>query len=186
MYEHGAFQWYPSFDQFGDLLTRPDPTTAIEYITEVLDHLVNDCGWLAQRIHLFGFGQGGSVAAETALNWWRRPQQQQQNPASGSALPLGSVVTIGGPLLSYPTLSLACTTPVLVFHRPHPNEPCLPGDALPAFKRGFARVIDVMKNGGDMPHSRDEWYPIMELWSERLARRQVEGFYEVMTGSSSI
>jgi hypothetical protein len=43
-----------------------------------------------------------------------------------------------------------------------------------------------MRNGGDMPHSRDEWYPIMELWSERLARRQVEGLYEVMTGGSSI
>lgn len=185
LYEQ-AFQWYPSFDALGDVLARPDPTTAIEYITRVLDHLVNDCAWPAPRIHLFGFAQGGSVSAESALKWWRRGLQQQQNSDGESVQPLGSVVTIGGPLLSYPTLSAVCTTPVLVFHRPPPKEPSLPGDALPAFRKGFARVIDVKKSGEGMPRSKDEWYPIMELWSERLARRQVEGLYEVMSGGSLI
>jgi hypothetical protein len=188
LYEH-AFQWYPSFDSLGDILAHPDPTTAIDYITNVLHHLVNDCGWPAPRIHLFGFAQGGSVAAESALKWWRRnlQQQQQQNSDNTSVQPLGSVVTIGGPLLSYPTLSAACPTPVLVFHRPPPTEPFLPGDALPAFRKGFSRVVDAKKiSGAGMPRSKDEWYPIMELWSERLGRRQVDGLYEVMTGGSSI
>jgi pimeloyl-ACP methyl ester carboxylesterase len=145
----------------------------------VFDHLVGDCGWSAWRIHLFGFAQGGSVAAELAQKWWRHTLQQK------SEQPFGSVVTIGGPLLSYPTLSTLCTTPVLVFHRPPPAEPFLPRDALPAFRKGFTRVIDVKKSGEGMPRSRDEWHPIMQLWSERLGRRQVDGLYEVMTGANS-
>ncbi|KAH9996286.1 hypothetical protein BJV77DRAFT_1143532 [Russula vinacea] len=167
-----AFQWYPSFDALGDILAHPDPTTAIDYITNVLHHLVNDCGWPAPRIHLFGFAQGGSVAAESALKWWRR------NLPAAAAKPLGSVVTIGGPLLSYPTLSATCPTPILV---------AIPSkDALPAFRKGFSKVVDTKKSGVGMPRSKDEWYPIMELWGERLGRRQVDGLYEVMTGGSSI
>jgi hypothetical protein len=148
---------------------------------------VDDCGWPAPRIHLFGFAQGGSVAAESALKWWRRrlQQPQQQNTTDVSVQPLGSVVTIGGPLLSYPTLSPACTTSILVFHRPPPKGPSLQGDALPAFKKGFTRVIDVKKSGEGMPRSKDEWYPIMEFWSERLPRQQSEGLYEVITGVPS-
>lgn len=184
-----AFQWYPSFDALGDILAHPDPTTAIDYITNVLHHLVNDCRWPAPRIHLFGFAQGGSVAAESALKWWRRnlqQQQQQQKSDNTSVQPLGSVVTIGGPLLSYPTLSATCPTPILVFHRPSPTEPSLPKDALPGFRKGFSKVVDTKKSGVGMPRSKDEWYPIMELWGERLGRRQVDGLYEVMTGGSSI
>ncbi|KAH8990820.1 hypothetical protein EDB92DRAFT_2053993 [Lactarius akahatsu] len=128
---------------------------------------------------------GGSVAAESAQKWWRRALQLQQTSDNTSLQPFGSVVTVGGPLLSYPTLSALCTTPVLVFHRPPPAEPSLPRDALPAFRKGFTRVIDVEKSGEGMPRSRDEWHPIMQLWSERLGRRQVDGFYEVMTGANA-
>ncbi|KAF8497583.1 hypothetical protein F5888DRAFT_299855 [Russula emetica] len=186
LYEN-AFQWYTSFDALGDILTHPNPTTAIDYITNVLYHLVNDCGWPAPQIHLFGFAQGGSVATESALKWWRLQQQQSADSNNTTSVqPLGSVVTIGGPLLSYPTMSVVCPTPILVFHRPQPAEPSLPGDALPAFRKGFSRVVDVKMSGVGMPRSKDEWYPIMELWSERLGRRQVDGLYEVMTGGSSI
>ncbi|KAI9513425.1 hypothetical protein F5148DRAFT_971789 [Russula earlei] len=193
LYEH-AFQWYPSFDPLGDVLTRPDPTTAIDYVAGVLDHLVDDCGWPAPRVHLFGFAQGGGVAAESALNWWRRRglrqpsrtlRMQPDARASASAQPLGSVVTVGGPLLSYPTLSAACPTPVLVFHRPLPNEPSLTRDAILAFRKGFSRVIDVKLSGEGMPRSKDEWFPIMDLWSERLGRRQLDGLYQVMAGGST-
>jgi len=185
--EEHAFQWYPSFDALGDIVSHPDPTTAIDYIAKVLDHLVDDCGWPAPRIHLFGFAQGGSVAAESALRWWRRGLQRRQQKSDGTSVqPLGSAVTIGGPLLSYPTLSAECQTPILVFHRPTPSEPSLPRDALPAFRKGFSRVADIKVSGEGMPRSKDEWYPIMELWSERLGRRQVDGLYEVMTGGTSI
>ncbi|KAH9169348.1 hypothetical protein EDB89DRAFT_2231322 [Lactarius sanguifluus] len=179
-------KWYPSFDPLGDVLAHPNPTTAIDYMMGLFDHLIGDCGWPAHRIHLFGFAQGGSVAAESAQKWWRRALQLQQTSGNTSLQPaFGSVVTVGGPLLSYPTLSALCTTPVLVFHRPPPAEPSLPRDALPAFRKGFTRVIDVEKSGEGMPRSRDEWHPIMQLWSERLGRRQVDGLYEVMTGANA-
>lgn len=159
---------------------------AIDYIVKVLDHLVDDCEWPAPRIHLFGFAQGGSVAAESALKWWRRGLQPQPKTDSTSVQTLGSVVSIGGPLLSYPTLSAPCPTPILVFHRPPPIEPSLPGNALPALRKGFSRVVDVKISGEGMPRSKDEWYPIMGLWSERLQRRQLDGLYEVMSGGSLI
>ncbi len=185
LYEQ-AFQWYPSFDPLGDVLAHPNPTTAIDYMMKVFDHLVGDCGWPPQRIHLFGFAQGGSVAAESAQNWWRRTLQlQQQRSDNTSAQPLGSVVSVGGHLLSYPTLSSPCTTPVLVFYRPPSSEPSLPKDALPAFRKGFTRVIDIEKSGEGMPRSRDEWHPIMQLWSERLGRRRIDGLYEVITKAST-
>ena len=186
LYEQ-AFQWYPSFDPLGDVLAHPNPTTAIDYMMRVLDHLVGYCAWPPHRIHLFGFAQGGSVAAESAQKWWRRALQQQQKSDSMSTQqqPFGSVVSVGGPLLSYPTLSTLCTTPILVFHRPSPAEPSLPKDALPAFRKGFTTVVDVQKSGVGMPCSKDEWYPIMQFWSERLGRRQVDGLYEVMTGANS-
>ena len=190
LYEQ-AFQWYPSFDPLGDVLAHPNPTTAIDYMMKVLDHLVGDCAWPPHRIHLFGFAQGGSVAAESAQKWWRRTLQLQQQKSDTMSTqqqqqqPFGSVVSVGGPLLSYPTLSTLCTTPVLVFHRPSPAEPSLPKDALPAFRKGFTMVVDVQKSGVGMPCSKDEWHPIMQFWSERLGRRQVDGLYEVMTGTNS-
>jgi len=186
LYEQ-AFQWYPSFDPLGDVLAHPNPTTAIDYMMRVLDHLVGDCAWPPHRIHLFGFAQGGSVAAESAQKWWRRTLQLQQQKSDSvvSVQPFGSVVSVGGPLLSYPTLSTLCTTPVFVFHRPSHAEPSLPKDALPAFRKGFTTVVDVEKSGEGMPRSRDEWHPIMQFWSERLGRRQVDGLYEVMTGANS-
>jgi len=187
LYEQ-AFQWYPSFDPLGDDLAHPNPTTAIDYMTRVFDLLVGDCGWPPQRIHLFGYAQGGTVAVELAQKWWRRALQQkrQKSDSKSSVQAIGSVVTVGGPLLSYPTLSTLCTTPVLVFHRPPPADASLPKDALPAFRKGFTRVIDVEKSGKGMPGSKDELQPIMQLWSERLGTRQVDGLYEVMTiGNSS-
>jgi hypothetical protein len=75
-------------------------------------------------------------------------------------------------------MSRLCPTPVLVFHR---------GSAgvLTALKKGFKDVREVRKGGPDgMPRSKDEWEPIMRFWSERLARRQAEGLYEVMSGTT--
>lgn len=40
-------------------------------------------------------------------------------------------------------------------------------------------------SGPGMPAAKEEWEPIMKFWSENLARRQVDGLYEVMTGSRS-
>ena len=44
------------------------------------------------------------------------------------------------------------------------------------------KSIDIGKGEG-MPRSREEMEPLMRFWSEHLGRRQVEGLYEVMSGS---
>ncbi|KAF7792941.1 hypothetical protein EIP86_004044 [Pleurotus ostreatoroseus] len=192
LYEE-AYQWYTSFDPLGDLLSNPNPTPAVELLVRVFTYLTQECAWPPERIHLFGFAQGGTVTAEAGVQWWRKEQERARKAQisevgdSGTAAPvpgpraLGSIVSVGGPLLSYPTSQPPCPTPVLVAHRP--SE--LPAGAVAAFKKAFSSFTDVsMGRGEGMPRSRDEWEPIMRFWSEKLARRQMDGLYEVMSGTA--
>ncbi|KAJ8093503.1 hypothetical protein AAF712_002282 [Marasmius tenuissimus] len=176
LYEE-AYQWYTSFDQLGDLIHRPNPTPALDLLSKVLTHLTEKCSWTSDKIHLFGFAQGGSVALEFAIKYWR----QKSEGGSGR---LGSVVSISGPLLSYPTLSSPCATPVLATYRPAPAEPHLTAGDFAALKKAFGsfREEKMPPRGPGMPSSKEEWEPIMRFWSERLSRRQVDGLYEVMSG----
>ena len=74
---------------------------------------------------------------------------------------------------------------MLVYHRPETSESSLSTSAITAFKKAFEDVNEVRmkdKRVEGMPSSKDEWEPIMRLWSERLGRRQMEELYEVMSG----
>ncbi|KAF8452503.1 hypothetical protein L210DRAFT_3518806 [Boletus edulis BED1] len=188
LYEQ-AFQWYTSFDPLGDTIERPNPTPALEVIAKVLDHLIAECAWPPHRIHLFGFGQGGSVAGESTLAWWKKELARTKTTSDVEPLSvpspchLGSVVSISGPLLSYPTFVTPCPTPLLLFSRGP-----VPKDVSTAFSKGFTQIRQVIKPGGQgeesMPRSRDEWEPVMQFWSEMLGRRIGDGLYEVMTGTA--
>ncbi|KAI0753778.1 hypothetical protein C8Q74DRAFT_1211068 [Fomes fomentarius] len=193
LYEE-AYQWYASFDPLGDLIEHPNPTPALELMDKVVSHLTNDCGWPAHRIHFFGFAQGGSVAAEFALKYWLSQQQKyltssssdaSQESSKGTArggCSFGSIVSVCGPLLSYPTPPQLSPTPVLIFHRPSPAESALPSGAVATFKKAFTKVEEVKMRGEGMPRSKQEFEPIMRFWSEHLGRRQMDGLYEVMSG----
>ena len=150
------------------------------------------------HIHLFGFAQGGSVATEFVIDLWKQQQLRikksiDSNNVSQSLEPqepvpsLGSIVTVSGPLLSYPTISNLCPTPILVTHRSPPSDMALPPGAFIAFNKAFASVTEskMETKGMGMPSSKQEWDPIMQFWSQHLARRQVEGLYEVMSGSGN-
>lgn len=178
LYEE-AFQWYESFDPLGDLLPNPNPTPALDLLAKIFNHLTNDCRWPPARIHVFGFAQGGSVAVEFALLRWR--QQLQRNPDSFTS-PLGSVVSVCGPLLSYPTPVSPCPVPLLLFHRLPPAESALSISDKTAFRRGFESFQEVQMSGEGMPRSRAEWEHIMRFWSERLDRRRasMDGLYQVV------
>ena len=148
------------------------------------------------HIHLFGFAQGGSVAAEFVIDLWK---QQLKKPvidsnsnksleqASVPMVSLGSIVTVSGPLLSYPTISTLCPAPILVAHRSPPSDMALPTGAFTAFNKAFGSVTEskMETKGMGMPASKQEWDPIMRFWSQHLVRRQVEGLYEVMSGSGN-
>ena len=180
-----AFQWYTSFSPLGEIVERPNPTSALSILSKLVDHLIEHCTWSPAQIHLFGFAQGGSVAAEFGVTWWKSELEQIAKAKQGDPRSLGSIVTVSGPLLSYPTLSKLNKTPMLVYHRPETSESSLSTSAITAFKKAFEDVNEVKmkdKRVEGMPSSKDEWEPIMRLWSERLGRRQMEELYEVMRG----
>lgn len=113
-------------------------------------------------------------------------QAQSSGGSDTAHLPrsLGSIVSISGTLLSYPTLSKICPTAVLIFHRPPPSESALSSSAIAAFKKAFGSVVEVKIAGAEgMPGSKDEWQPIMSFWSQLLGRRQVDGLYEILSGT---
>ncbi|KZW02903.1 hypothetical protein EXIGLDRAFT_713813 [Exidia glandulosa HHB12029] len=163
-----AFQWYESFDPMGDLLERPNPSAGLAFLTNGLKHLTTHCGWRLERIHLFGFAQGGSLAGEFAL--------------AQRAAPLASVVSVCGPLLSFPTLATPCTgTRVMVFDRVSAERSRRKVDEdARAWRKGFERVVVEVRQGGEgMLRGREEWQPVMAFWSDVLAMRAPEGAYGV-------
>lgn len=179
-----AFQWYESFDPLGELLANPNPTPALDVMDRVLGYLVSSCSWPPERIHLFGYAQGGSVAAEMALRRWKLsvPAPSSNSPAPAT-LPLGSIVTVDGSLLSYPTLKPACAIPALYFH--HTEEGS--SDALVSFRKGFSSVNEVRFPGqAGMPRGK-EWGKIVEFWSRMLSSRltEMEGLHPVLSGGPS-
>ncbi|KAF9777524.1 hypothetical protein BJ322DRAFT_1206587 [Thelephora terrestris] len=143
LYEE-AFQWYESFDPLGDILPNPNPTPALDLLAKIFDHLINDCRW--------------------------SPLNQLQKNFDSSISPLGSVVSVCGPLLSYPTLKSACPVPLLLFHRSPPAD----------LQKRLGSIRDIQVGGEGMPRSKKEWEHMMRFWSEQLGRRHVSGLYEVM------
>ena len=135
--------------------------------------------------------------AEFGLWWWREKQLLAARKGLSSsemavtleipATSFGSITTISGPLLSFPSLSTFSPTPLLAVSRLPPSELALAPNDISAFKRGFqvVRQVRYERQYGGMPESKTEWEPIMRFWSERLERR-VEGevgLYEVVSGS---
>ncbi|KAG8695755.1 hypothetical protein FRC08_007568 [Ceratobasidium sp. 394] len=126
----------------------------VQAVHRALDHLTSsECGWPAERIHLFGFAQGGSVALEAAL---RRPGGVK------------SVVSVGGGLVEVPTRAgPGAGTRVLYI-----------GGAVgeTGLAKGFANVrVEGMAGEVRMPKGKDEWGVVMQFWSEVLERRGPEG-----------
>lgn len=169
------------------MIDRPNPTPALELLKKVIGYAVTDLNWSLENIHLFGFGQGGSVAAELALLDWREYIQSTKTDPSAIRKSFGSLVTIGGPMLSYPTIATLSPTPVLVVHRAPPAEDAIPPNSMVAFRKGFQTVAEAKlgANRGGMPASKDEWEPVMRFWSERLSKRKMDGLFEVMSGMNS-
>lgn len=167
----------------GELLTAPDPSPALDILSQALSYLIDTCLWREERIHLFGFGQGGSVVSEFALRRWREGRGSkisEVHSETANVGKLGSVVSVEGPLLSFPTLSPPCDTPFVFFHRSPSSSD------LKAFKRGFTALNDVRIPGqeGSMPKGKEEWIKIIEFWSRMLGLREMEmeGVYPVLSG----
>ncbi|KAF9973983.1 hypothetical protein BGZ73_002763 [Actinomortierella ambigua] len=139
-----AWQWYPSFD----LLTgeRKDTKNRSNPATLSLDY----SGFSADRIILFGFSQGGSVALDVA--------------AFGGTN-LKAIISIGGYLMEESQGVVPKTSPLTtrVFFK--------------YIERMFGKantalhIVDGMGSG--MPNSEAGWRPIMTFFAEVLEHRNV-------------
>ncbi|KAG0149880.1 hypothetical protein CROQUDRAFT_39297 [Cronartium quercuum f. sp. fusiforme G11] len=178
--EEEAYQWWDSFDSLtGELVQNPNPSKTLSQLNHILNHLTSEkIGWHPSSIHLFGFAQGGSCAAEFVLHWTRNHKKTVKGTDRDKELippTLGSLVTISGPLLSLPTISsdARSQTPTLLWVRKHQDSM---GRWRASFSKGFAFVeyftASVAGEDGQesMPRGR-EWEPVMQFWSKHLRQR---------------
>ena len=126
-----------------------DPTAILVHIRRIISHLCEKCGWLPEAVHLFGYGAGGSVCAEAALAWSKLSESKC----------LGSVISVNGPLLSFPILSQLSPTPCLLWRRQEEAR-----KANVAFRKGFTNLTEEVVKGPalGMPQNQVEWLPIMK------------------------
>ena len=175
-------------------MSNPDPSKAAALLIGVLNELTahGDGSWRLSDIHLFGFGQGGSLAMETGRELTRR------SASSASADALGSIVSIQGPLLSLPmTGSIQSSTKVMYVMRPIVANARSTSEYT-ALRRGYSNVQTVALQGIDgihshapcMPRNKSEWSSIMEFWSKELKRRSAWEFdgdlLEITGGQQSV
>ncbi|RSH82279.1 hypothetical protein EHS25_005989 [Saitozyma podzolica] len=159
------YSWYNTFDPLFNPLPTPDPSP----------------------IHLFGWGQGGTVALELAYSIGREGLSSSSSSsvsstssASGTGQSdvkrprrrLGSAVSICAGLLSFPSSDLGLETPVLYFTRQAPKS-AVQSKSVNGIKRAFKEVAVLQgdpKAGEAMPRGREEWEGIMRFWGQVLGR----------------
>jgi predicted esterase len=121
----------------------------------IREGLIGKCGYKPREIVIFGFGQGGMVGLQAAVE------------LAGEEL--GGVVSIGGRLPS--SLSLRAKksrTPVLICRAARASA--VTDSAVSKLKDAFefVEIKDWKKNGDGMPSNRDEMLPIMQFFASRL------------------
>ncbi|SOV01902.1 uncharacterized protein UDID_08185 [Ustilago sp. UG-2017a] len=165
------WMWYPSFDQFGELLTQPNPSTTLQNMVSVLEHLTEKCGWSPSSIHIFGFGQGATIALETLVSW----SKTHPNPTER----LGSIVSISGEILSHPATTITTATPVLQIYRSRTGIARETATKWASFRKAFGSAfslqrLNVTEQGSDEAMLRGgwgEWDGVIQFWSKFLRNR---------------
>lgn len=164
--EGDHWMWWPTFDQFGEILTAPNPTKTVADMVALLDHLTAPTGggWDPRHVHFFGFGQGASCALETLVQWTK-----------SRAAPLGSIVSISGAFVSHPTIDPPSQTPV--FHVYRSSKTLNDSTKLSSFRKatkGFAsHRLELAPGNVDeaMPRNKSEWDPVMQFWAKLFRYR---------------
>ena len=162
----GGLDADPGFD-------RAERMIMDELVGEVL---VGKCGWEMNDILFFGFGQGGSLALGLASRLRASPRVVDVSDStssttsgegsSSSGRTFKGVVSIGGPLPAsmVPTVSARqkSRTEVLLVQ--------LDPESVDAVKREFehVRVVNWKRREVAMPRDREEMFPIMKFFADRL------------------
>jgi predicted esterase len=157
----------------------PDTDTSVDRsVQRLLDEviqksLVEKCGFSSRAVQLFGFGQGGTVALETAVKAWRSPEKME----------FGGIVSIGGALTSKgpPMLDPKCQIPLLLCMGSRNSAVSKADKERVKSCFAHAEIVEWAKAGDGMPASREEVLPMMRFWARRLrSQRGVpEGSVEI-------
>lgn len=132
--------------------------------------IVGKCGWERSDVLLFGFGQGGSLALGLASQIRSLPRVTEVDDANASRPDatdrFKGVVSIGGPLpaSTVPTISSRAKSKTKVLL-------CQLGeDEVDAVKGEFedVRVERWRRREVGMPKDREEMFPIMKFFADRL------------------
>eukprot|EP00753_Platysulcus_tardus_P013921 PLAT3916.1.p1 GENE.PLAT3916.1~~PLAT3916.1.p1 ORF type:complete len:472 (+),score=186.82 PLAT3916.1:1-1416(+) len=181
--------WFPLLDASGLPIAAADGErrrsdglkAAREQVIALLETLVAQRGWSWQRIHLFGYAQGGSVALDVSCH------------CTGERR-LGSVVSVSGVLLPelhdyYRPLAEKVLAPTLLLLREE--------DA--ACREGAVPTADIIcqadetqadlhwRPGTGMPASEEDMWPIMKHFAEFLYQStELERSADVIALSSDV
>ncbi|KAL6849818.1 hypothetical protein ACO1O0_009363 [Amphichorda felina] len=177
--ENGGFHWGDDVvvDQgTGGLDADPGFDRAEGLIMEKLvgEVLLGKCGWEMSDIMFFGFGQGGSLALGLASRLRASPRVVDVTDPSTSGGgeskaakgAFKGVVSVGGPLPAsmVPTVSARqkSRTEVLLVQ--------LDAESVDAVRREFehVRVVNWKRREVAMPRDREEMFPIMKFFADRL------------------
>ncbi|KAF2153412.1 alpha/beta-hydrolase [Myriangium duriaei CBS 260.36] len=139
-------------------------TTLLRLIID--EGLLERCGYRPRDIVLFGFGQGGMAALNTAVVY---PKE------------LSGVISIGGSLPAEAPASSdpKCKTPIIVCSGKE-SRWVTPG-AEERLKHNFehVKISTYLRVGDTMPKDRDEMMPIMQFLASRLRTPAPKGSIEV-------
>ncbi|KAK1833255.1 Alpha/Beta hydrolase protein [Podospora conica] len=143
----------------GDLDPDPGFERAVELVLrEVVDGwLVGTCGWERGDVLVFGYGQGGTVALGVA------------GRAEAEGRGVKGVVSVGGGVVGslMPSSSReGGTTPVMVCVG-RGSEVDVEG-VREVFGGGRVEVVRWEREGDGMPRSKEEMWPLMKWFGERL------------------
>ncbi len=131
----------------------------------ILKVLINKCHYRPDCIHLFGFGQGGSVAVSVPLH-----------SSLSATYVLGSVISIGGylPISTSSAGSTKNRTPVLLLSGSRSPLASPESSQLKRVKSAFEFVTyhQWKKPDDSMPKNRDEVLPMMQFWGRSLKSRR--------------
>jgi predicted esterase len=164
-----GFQWSEDIqiDTSTGSLDRDSPLNkSSSIVAEIISQtLIQKHNFTPAAIHLFGYGQGGSLALTVALR-----------PSLVSLGSIGSVVSIGGalPLSVDHTTSVKSRTPILLLGGRNGDFAKNDRSAVKRLKTlcEFVQYHEWKKSGSTMPVNREEVMPMMQFLAMRLRNRR--------------
>ncbi|EXJ70127.1 uncharacterized protein A1O5_07200 [Cladophialophora psammophila CBS 110553] len=144
-------------------------TKSVDLVAQdvILKVLIEKFKYRPDHIHLFGFGQGGSVALTVPLH----PLIISSQPALGGVISVGGALSLSAPLAGTKSRN---KTPVLILSGSKSPHAAVGSSPLSRIKSAYEFVTyhQWKKADDSMPKDRGEVLPMMQFWARRLRSRR--------------